>query len=369
VRKSMVVSWMVVAAACGSSSGGKSSEEASDPAGQRAFLGAVALGSDLGTCAFIVAPEGIANGRCTAGASTADLTGTFGSTPDQALAGSVSAATPVPGTGIVTLAGTVGGVSWVFTGSIPAPGLPPSSRDSLGGVLSVGEVTTYVVAMDATLEPATAYCGTFGGTDEGSWLLQVGSATANGVAFTDSGAGILRGTRSGNEVTLTGYDPETSLAAVSANGTVSAGSASGDWAALRGDGAGTWTGAPCPGSNSFVCCGSGAETTCLFAEACPGPGGAVQGSCTMSPLGFTECDEYSGYASVQDSQESCASPAVGGTWSSSACAAENRAGSCTMGNGAGGTTTQAYYSGIPASLLSSIQSNCIRAGGRWTSGG
>jgi hypothetical protein len=108
--------------------------------------------------------------------------------------------------------------------------------------------------------------------------------------------------------------------------------------------------AACGGSDG----GSGQGTT----------GGAIQGACSFSS-GWTECDEWSGYATIDTAKTSCT--AVSGTWSTSACSTSNVAGSCKTSTGGGSSFTQHYYTGISASLLSSIQTNCARAG-TWTTG-
>jgi hypothetical protein len=236
-------------------------------------------------------------------------------------------------------------------------------------LLSAGGITVTVVAADSTVDTVNAYCGTFSGSDAGSWLLQVGGSTASGVVVTSSGSGgTINGTRSGGSLALTAYDPTSGAAVVSASGTVSASSASGTWTGLPGSGigTGTWSGNLCPGSNSFVCCGTGSATQCLFAASCPTTGGAVQGACTFNVGTFNECDQYAGYASVTEAQASCTGTSLHGTWSTTACTSVGRMGTCTTGNGAGGTFSQNYYTGISASLLASIQANCIRAGGAWT---
>jgi len=281
-----------VAAACGGSSKsstpatpGGVSQAVGDPAGQRAFSGSFRAGASSGTCTVLIPPAGTGaiatTGTCSTGASTVTLSGTYTAGlvggPEEAVVAEAATAT-----GTVAITGSGTGGSWTITAVIGANG---TGVGVLSGNIYIGATSATLVLTDATVDPTTAYCGDFytaqtPPVDKGSFILQVNSTVAQGVAASYSGnAALLMGSRSANHLVLNACQPpvcvslgEGDVAGSTASGTYHDPDAPVNPAA---DQHGTWNGAVCPGATqaSLTCCHTGAATRCCIGTGCTCPAG------------------------------------------------------------------------------------------------
>jgi hypothetical protein len=263
--------------------GGEPAEEpvfGGDPRGERAFVGALRLGPYSGTCTLLVPAIGSAEtvrARCSTGAGeVVELTGLL------------TAAT-AKGHGAIEVSGTdAAGARWTTISGFIANAFPTDLGPRLfGSGLTIQPqapgtpaLSGRVSAQDATLEPVTAWCGTFSHPSTagaGAWAMQGSATLVTGVFVAPApadggmphGAWRLFSANAGpSPLALTTY--EAGAATGSASCTFSAGSASGTFVEPGlGPGAGSFAAGPCAPPPAHVCCGTGPATRCCFATACP----------------------------------------------------------------------------------------------------
>jgi len=285
MRRLAATAIAVLLAACGSSKSDTPKKAAGpvqnvgDPAGMRAFSGSFRTGTAAvaspGTCTVLVPPAGTgplgATARCATATATVDLTGTYTATvasPRPVIDEAVVQA--AGGTGVISLHNT--GSTWTISGSI---GASQAGVGVLSGTIVASGNSAPLVLTDATVDPVTAFCGTYAAdaapsTPFGAFLLQINSTVAQGVAASFDGldAFLVAGSRSGSALDLSACD-FTQCAPV-ATGTVNGtASISGRWGApgVSNPGPtdrGSWSGTPCPGTITVRCCGTGPATRCCI---------------------------------------------------------------------------------------------------------
>jgi hypothetical protein len=283
MRYTWLVGLVALAAACG----GSSKSEAPAPQAplqktgsllnRRAFSGPFSVGGASGTCTVVVPPAasaGPATAVCaTSPTSTTTLTGGYAPFMGSSAEGRQLTQAAAAGGGTVTLT-YAGPPAWSLVLTLGG-GTSSYGVGEAEGTLTIGGVTGGVVLTDATVDPMTAYCGSFTGSDTGLWLVGVNSTTALGGAVNSSNAFlVLRGTRTGNSVGLTIY--YLGQAGGTATGTISGAgtSLSGSWTVPQPPPSppdtGTWTGSVCAGSDNVApnCCGTGAASNCCFGKSC-----------------------------------------------------------------------------------------------------
>ncbi len=110
----------------------------------------------------------------------------------------------------------------------------------LEGVITGGASGVVVGSLDEGNDNSSvAYCGTFSGSDSGTWNFMIEGNSLYGSHTSMSGGGVLTGTVSGNIITL--YEDGAQVGA----GTRSGDNVSGTWHSAQGPDAGTWTGSRC----------------------------------------------------------------------------------------------------------------------------
>jgi hypothetical protein len=139
----------------------------------------------------------------------------------------------------------------------PSVGGQSSSNGSVSGELDGTTLTGrfedpnggggVFTAQDATKKPVTKYCGTFSGSDHGTWNLQGGGSSVSGSFQGELASGLLNGKLEGSSLSLT-FSGD---ASGEAPGTVSGSSVSGTWRTSDGGYSGTWSG------STSACVGAG----------------------------------------------------------------------------------------------------------------
>ena len=143
-------------------------------------------------------------------------------------------------------------LSGTFTSSTGALALNGSSGFSLTGTLAAGTLSgalansggngTFVALPPSNGSASKVFCGTYGGSDAGSWNVVISSlGSVSGVAASLRGGSpvTLTGTLSGNVITLTSSDHGSAQGTLSADGS----SISGTWTAVgNSSGSGTFQG-------------------------------------------------------------------------------------------------------------------------------
>lgn len=178
------------------------------------------------------------------------------------------------------------GTSCVACGSAPASGGSSSSGSSSSGssgsssessapvsgnvagdTLSGNYPGGVFTAQDATKKPVVRYCGTFSGSDHGTWNWQANDTRASGSFKGAEAEGVLSGSVSGGLVKLT-FDGD--FVSGTATGSIGANSVSGTWKTSDGAYSGTWTGraGACVGSS-----GSGSTSSSSGSSGSSGGGG------------------------------------------------------------------------------------------------
>ena len=111
--------------------------------------------------------------------------------------------------------------------------------DRLEGVFGGPQQGTFVTTKQGN--GTAAYCGTFTGTDDGTFSFVInGNKVLGSAVSTDGTVNAIDGVRSGNNITI--YAPG-STTIVIATGTISGSTVSGTWD--TGTDSGTWSGGPC----------------------------------------------------------------------------------------------------------------------------
>ena len=119
-------------------------------------------------------------------------------------------------------------------------GILDDTTGVLEGVITGGATGLVVGALDEGNDNSSvAYCGTFSGSDSGTWNFMIEGNSLYGSHTGSSGGGVLTGIVSGNIITL--YEDGAQVGA----GTRSGDNVSGTWHSASGPDAGTWTGSRC----------------------------------------------------------------------------------------------------------------------------
>jgi hypothetical protein len=145
----------------------------------------------------------------------------------------------------VNLAGTFDTASNRFTLSGGAFSVDAVvSDDTVTGTIMTPAGAGGLAALRSTESvPATRYCGTYRGSESGKFLVVIRGSSASGVAAQDGDPEsiTLRGSASGNSVTVSWSWTEDGGGRGEANGTISGSSLSGTWGNTVGK-TGTWSG-------------------------------------------------------------------------------------------------------------------------------
>ena len=126
---------------------------------------------------------------------------------------------------------SVSGGGYTFTGT--------RSNGVLSGTFAGPGVTSgaFTALVSTGSQPVSIFCGTFSGSDSGSWNLAMSGSNLSGSFTGGAGSSFLTGTRSGDHVSLTFVNG-------SATGTLEDywSTVSGTWMTNGGSQSGTWTG-------------------------------------------------------------------------------------------------------------------------------
>ncbi len=217
--------------------------------GDRLFLGTTAGQNSSGTITIVVHPDDV--GTSTSVDAKITTTASGGAPVSKLLTGTEEA-------DVVSLSGN----GWNLSGGLDG--------DSVSGEYTgPGGDSGFFSANDATNTDVTRFCGRFAGDDGGTWNLQLSKAAAG--AFAGSlASGTLRGSISGNMITLTFTGD---IASGKATGSVGGISVTGIWSTSDHSYSGTWSGseAACGTStvkNALACCMQTARGLACPIEGC-----------------------------------------------------------------------------------------------------